>query len=204
MNTKIKLQDEPVFLGRNSLFFQTLNQKGIYTVEDYINADIEQIMTSTQTRNKVRAYKRILKYKYLGEPLVVDVLLDKQYHLYGSDKEMISDVKHLGFDGLYCDGIRERYSTNYSHIKMISIVLGMVSKYSKRNAGLVNFYEDYYYTKIKNQETNEIASDKDSLDSLKNELVSLINKRNELETQISSLLEQINTLEGGKSVNARK
>ena len=39
MNSKIKLQDEPVFLGRNSLFFQTLNQKGIYTVEDYINAE---------------------------------------------------------------------------------------------------------------------------------------------------------------------
>ena len=39
---------------------------------------------------------------------------------------------------------------------------------------------------------------------LKNQLVSLMNKRNELDLQISSLLEQINTLEGGKIANGRK
>ena len=49
-----------------------------------------------------------------------------------------------------------------------------------------------------------IVENKEELEILKNELMVLLDQRNALDIKISSLLEQINTLEGSKNNNARK
>lgn len=76
-----------------------LNRQGIYTINDLINSTDENF--SKGNRHYFMAVIRILRYKYLGEELVVDVIFNGKYNL--SDdfditrKKLAKDLRWLGF-----------------------------------------------------------------------------------------------------------
>lgn len=205
MDLKTKLGEDGIFgkMERGKQIVTTLNKKGIFTVEDFINSDIDQIASHADVRKNYRAYQEILKYKYLGIPLTMDVLFEKQC-LKGRALE--KDMGRLGFAsyGAYAweRDITRISIENGGKCRYIDLLKELGSKFEY----LTDFYIEYYNTQIKkeNKEEELIENEKDSLDTLKNELVGLLNQRNALDAKIASLLEQINTLEGGKTNNARK
>lgn len=203
MGLKTKLIDEKLFSQKEPLFFEHLEQKGIYTVEDYINADIKRLALALRRRHLHEAYRKILKYKYLGEPLVFDVLLEKKYGR-KDESAMINDFRTLGFSEFDFLGDLRRLLVDLNpkddYVKMIDIINNL--PYMTKHINTKNFYIEYYNNVMK-QEVND-KDVKDVLESLKNELVILTKKSNELDKKISLLLEQINTFEGEKNINGKK
>lgn len=209
MDIKTRLEEEDIFAKRKkpAPVIDSLNKRGIYTVEDYINYDVEQNFYDSVRRKEFRAFQKILRYKYLGEPLLLDVILEKEIsneteNIRKFHQDVERNLMILGFNfpgGLYA----KKMIAQTGSCKIIDIILNDAPE---RYDFLKDFYIEYYNTKIKKENKEEIPveSDKGSLDTLKSELVSLLNQRNSLDTKISLLLEQINTLEGGKTNNARK
>lgn len=197
MDLKTKLEDEILFSEEKSLFFKHLNEKGIYTIEDYINADLGR----TYQRIKHRGFQGILRYKYLDEPLVVDILLKRKY---GREEInlIIQDMRKLGFEmyhkSLY--NLIKDLNPEKDYVKMIDIINKL--SYYTGYINIKNFYIEYYNNVTKQENVGK--DEKETLESLKNELTNLIKRRNELDSKISSLLEQVNALEGEQNVNGRK
>lgn len=111
MDIKTRLENEELFgyqpnIGQKRII--ALNKKGIFTIEDFINCDAFNITTTSHKKKYYLALQHALKYKYKGEPLVLDVLLDKEYEIsremcgFGShsyNRIKIDDVIKLGFEG---------------------------------------------------------------------------------------------------------
>ena len=204
MDLKTRLEDESIFAKKYQagMTIKTLNEKGIFTVEDFINCDIAKVIHSS-SRKQLFAFQKILKYKYLGEPLAMDIILEKEYpDEIIIDRDLKRDIIKLGFGSYGFYSLAKEILNKKGSCKMIDIILRLDDKFDF----LKEFYIEYYNTQIlkENVEEAPVESDKNSLDTLKNELVGLLNQRNALDTKIASLLEQINTLEGGKTNNARK
>lgn len=205
MDVKIKLGEDRIFskMERGKQIVTTLNKKGIFTVEDFINSNVEEIASHTSVRQNYRAYQEILKYIYLGVPLTMDVLLEKECSM---GKELEKHMSRLGLAGYGCraweNTINKIAFENGGKCRYIDLLKVIESKFEY----LTDFYIEYYNTQIEKENKGEVTveSDKKSLDTLKKELISLLNQRNALDTKIALLLEQINTLEGGKTNNARK
>lgn len=204
MDLKTRLENELIFakIPHANLVISGFNEKGIFTVEDFINYDIEQIK-SYSMRKQYSAFQKILKYKYLGESFTMDIILEREYN----DEAQIfcnlyRDITKLGFGNYHFELLAKEILNKKGSCKMIDII----SKMSEKFDYLKKFYIEYYDTQMKKENIEKVSvdSDKKSLDTLKNELVSLLNQRNILDTRIALLLEQINTLEGGKTNNARK
>jgi hypothetical protein len=84
MDINTRLENEVLFdsqssKGKNRII--ALNEKGIFTVEDFINCDITNITKTSYIRSHYIAIQYALKYKYKGEPLVTDVLLDRNFRV---------------------------------------------------------------------------------------------------------------------------
>ena len=204
MDLKTRLENELIFakIPHANLVISGFNEKGIFTVEDFINYDIEQIK-SYSTRKRYSAFQKILKYKYLGEPFTMDIILEREYN----DEAQIfcnlyRDTTKLGFGDYHFELLAKEILNKKGSCKMIDIISIMSEKFDF----LKKFYIEYYDSQMKKENIEKVSidSDKKSLNTLKNELVSLLNQRNILDTKIALLLEQINTLEGGKTNNARK
>lgn len=208
MNIKNRLEEELLFSEKlaSTQTIKYLNNKGIYTIEEFINCNVDQTLSTSNSKEMYRAYQKILRYKYLREPLIVDVILERKYYdrFDGYGGRFDKDIRILGFNRSYwsyANSIIEKIGP----CRLIDIFSFMISEYSI-GTYLIKFYVDYYNNQVKKEKIEEkvIENDKDVLDSLKNELVFLLNKKNELDTEISLLLDKINTLEGGKINNARK
>ena len=205
MDLKTKLGEDIIFgkMERGKQVVTTLNKKGIFTVEDFINSDIDQIASHGNLRKNYRAYQEILKYIYLGVPLTMDVLLEKECSMGNELNKHMSRLGFAGYGAPIWESIIARISfKNGGKCRYIDLIKELSSKFEY----LTDFYIEYYNTQLNKQNVEEtpVESDKKSLDTLKNELIGLLNQRNALDTKIASLLEQINALEGGKTNNARK
>lgn len=129
--------------------------------------------------------------------------------------------------------IEELIDTNGS-CKMIDYLTSSEKNYVRGldTFNLVNFYVNYYNTVMKIEKNKNVAVDGNEnslnlleqitelekrknelvnslnqvteLEKLKKELLCLLNQKKEVDTKILLLIEKINTLEGGKSNNARK
>lgn len=99
MDLKTELSKESIFIEKSQsvITINNLNKKGIYTIEDFINNDVEKITKTPTTRKTYRAIQKILRYKYLGEPLVLDIILDKEYDAKTSKNQITNDLVTLGF-----------------------------------------------------------------------------------------------------------
>ena len=86
MDINTRLENEDLFdsqssKGKNRII--ALNEKGIFTVEDFINCDINNITKTSYIRSHYIAIQYALRYKYKGEPLVTDDELHSQERIYG-------------------------------------------------------------------------------------------------------------------------
>lgn len=105
MDIKTKLKDEPLFMSgkgtiENVQMLNYLEERGITTIEDLI------YYTPTYFENfgleVYNAMIEVYKHEYLGEPLVTDVLFDKEYeHSDDGYWECSQDIERLGLRGVF-------------------------------------------------------------------------------------------------------
>lgn len=225
MDENIRLEDEELlFIGIDPTSrIKKLNDMGIFTIKDFLDTDevvLLGLKNNGWTKNPFVVYHQILKYKYRGQKMVRDVYLDREYHKVPNVYDVLtsapSDSKitilrdgNIGFAlkdlGLYDQAIphlhAREFAKVYEHdqismIDAIKLISQMVPKYKK----LCDFYIEYYEKEIK--KSTEL--DSNELESLKNQLVELIRQKANLDSEIASLIEQVNSLEEGNIKNARK
>lgn len=230
MNINTRLENEDLFdsqnaKGKNRII--ALNEKGIFTVEDFINCDITNITKTSYIRNYYIAIQYALRYKYKGEPLVTDVLLDKEFKIhrrrigFGSDHNFyIGSMTRLGFENYSMSRIAYKILINkmkenndyyqyqiakngeikqeYYNISMMEIIKNKAQSGDK----LAQFYVDYQEQKKLEEEQKK--SDFEVLEKLKNEIVLLTTQRDKLDKKICELTEQVQKIKGGNISNGRK
>lgn len=224
----MRLEDE-TFLNTKPNFGQNLiglHDRGIYTLRDFIYMDLKTI-SNTATRNEFFRLIDILKYKYLGEDLVCDVLLYRKYSLtyqeYVKSNEdsphfeedffvthmlrvFERDCKTLGIPFLrsrFRSLFNSQYRTQFFHGAEVLPMLDYLEDERIKNSHakyLVNFYLEYIRTKA---QKNEEAITSVELESLKMQLSSLTSQRDDLDKQIEDVKVQIQIISEGKN-NARK
>lgn len=220
----MKLEDEP-FLNKKTNFGQNLiglHNRGIYTLRDFINMDLKTV-PNTATRNEFFRLIDILKYKYLGEALVCDVLLYKKYPVTYQEYLNLKEEYHyhcVGEEWLMRDilqvlkrdciklGIpfkeviyRRLFRPNGEKSTLtMEEYLGEIGIKDSRIKYLVDFYLEYISNK-----KSEKATTLDELESLKMQLSSLTSERDDLDKQIEDVKVQIQIMREGKGKNnARK
>ncbi len=78
MNIKTRLEDDKV-LGISLETKKFLNSKGVYTIEEFLN--IEERNLPVTRSNYYLAMQHIFRHAYLGQELVYDILLEKEYEI---------------------------------------------------------------------------------------------------------------------------
>lgn len=193
------IENEPLFSKREQpgKIIKFLNEKGIYTIDEFINCDLDAIYGKASNKKRMIAIQKILKYKYLGEPLTFDILLTKEYTTYWDIKKyFMKDLRTLGIDHTtYADRALDIVEQKGS----VTIMDLMYTEIADNYNYLKEFYIEYYETKMINQ-SNEISTD--NLKVLKKELESLIEERNKLDSKISLLQSQIIQMEESNTKNA--
>lgn len=208
MDVKTKLEYEPIFFAEDKLSknrIKKLYDKGIITIEDFINADLENIVKSPYILIQYQAFKQILKHKYLNSILVNDVLLEQETDIWNVQYYL----KKLGFafsptneNLLLPDFEIKRSSLANASFKVIEIIKE-INSYVIANQPKVlsEFYIDYYN---KNMIKNQIeGNDSEVIDELKQQLVELLDLRNKLDVKIEKINELVNSLEGRKSIHGK-
>lgn len=230
MNINTRLENEDLFdsqnaKGKNRII--ALNEKGIFTVEDFINCDITNITKTSYIRSHYIAIQYALRYKYKGEPLVTDVLLDRNFRVprykiaLGSHYDFyIRDMTKLGFENYSTSQIGKKILVNkmvenndyyphkiaanggikqeYYNVSMMEILKVKAQSGDK----LAKFYVDYHSKKSLEEEQKK--SDFEILEKLKNEIVLLTTQRDKLDKKIRELTEQVQKIKGGNISNGRK
>lgn len=215
MDIKTRLENEILFNGSNQTI-RILKKSKIFSIEDFIYLDIRLI--GRIEKSKLRALQKILKYKYLNIPLIMDVLLEKEYssdclkdpHLF----EIRKDIRTLGFVcntpfSICARTLIEKNGT----CKLIDILLKVLEESTilenitikGTDKSILNFYIEYYNSHIitENLKSANGENNREILVALKSELTCLVNQRNELDEKTSDLEQQISTLEGGTVINGR-
>ena len=205
MDINTRLENEVLFdsqssKGKNRII--ALNEKGIFTVEDFINCDITNITKTSYIRSHYIAIQYALKYKYKGEPLVTDVLLDRNFRVprskiaLGSHYDFyIRNMTKLGFENYSTSQIGKKILVNkmkenddyYQH--RIAANGGIKQEYYNK---LAQFYVDYQ--EQKSLEEGQQKSNTEILEKLKNEIVSLTTQRDKLDEKICQLTEKVQKL----------
>lgn len=105
MDIKTRLEDDTILfmtvnnLGARGQMIKYLEKEGITTIEDLINCSPTYF--KGYRKQIYNAMIDVYKHEYLGEPLVTDVLFDKEYdHSEAGYKECIRDLERLGLKGL--------------------------------------------------------------------------------------------------------
>lgn len=230
MDIKTRLENEDLFdsqnaKGKNRII--SLNEHGIFTIEDFINCDIANITKTSYLRRYYIAIQHALKYKYKGEPLVSDVLLDKEFEIdrvkFGlgvSSNFRIGAMGKLGFEVYPSTRIAKKILENkmkenddyYQHsaaknggfkqdsykVSIIEILKAITQSGDK----LAQFYVEYHEKKELEERQQVISTE--TLEKLKSEIVLLTTQRDELDERIRQLTEQVHMLEGGSIINGRK
>lgn len=227
MDIKTRLEDDTIlFADFNNNTSRTnvltsLNNVGVYTVEDLINADAS--IFPAQSRKLYTAMAHVFRKAYLNQDLVYDVLFQKEYEVkkigYSNESELPNDLLRLGvikgtiqtikYHLLFDLGLSEGYPNPTVTIEYLLREKGM----NASGPNLRRFYLNYIDEKKKLEqssneqiipESNVENVDSSSLTSLKVQLQTLIAMKQGLEKQIDTLQNQIATLEGGSINNGRK
>lgn len=209
MENLIKLEEEKLlFVGKQGLkegYIKRLHDLNIYTINDFIDTDVsifENCNLRKENKIEILLYYELLKYKYQGKRMIRDVILQKTYRksyvgVDSFERRIEKDLSMLGISnsqGVLCGKLIRKIgnSIGEDEIDMIEIIRKMID--SLRYRELADFYLEYYENEIQPQ-----IEDKKSLESLKNELVDLLNQSDSLDEKISGVLQQINNYEGEKN-----
>ncbi len=208
MDIKTRLEDDKLLFPRfldspsRASVLKELNKKGIFTVEDLINADIK--IFNIDFRKIYTAIIHAFRNAYLNEPLVYDVLLQKKYDAkkYNQAYECMKDIRRLGLVRNVSEEAQPAiehiwydYSGDLITMEYILQNISVRSRVPNLKFFLRSFYIDYLekMKESKNSKSNESTT----LLELKIELQSLINMRKELDLKIDDLKEKINNHEEG-------
>ena len=228
MNIKTRLLNEELFgyqpyIGERRAI--ALNIKGIFTIEDFINCDVFTLATNSYLRNYYLALQHVLKYKYLGTPLVNDILLDTVYRV---DREkcksncefVIYNAKKLGFDYKKFSKVAkeildlkvaensdyhpfnpdENGFSNYWCYELPTIEI--LQKLADGGDKLAQFYVSYQ-NKKKYYEEKTLEAKQEAIFKLKCEMTALLMDRDEINEKIHQVKEQLKDLERD-NINGRK
>ncbi|MDD6878611.1 MAG: hypothetical protein PUD59_00045 [bacterium] len=211
MDLRTRLEDEEIFCSNNKKNLnriKKLNYAGIFTIENFINADIDLLTKTPYLSKQYKAFQKILRYKYCNDVLPQDILLYKNYDIDTIDyrwENVMLTLEDLGFGKVFFIDIRNALIARNSsgNIKIIDILREAALKdYVEQNRIIAKFYVDYYDKEIlKNHETETSIN---SIKDLKKQLASLINQKNQLDDKIFKLTEQVKMLEERQSKNGRK
>lgn len=199
MDIKKRLENEEFvgIAGNKKLRIKYLNENNIYTIEEFLNCDINLLYHSKESKTKVKIEKDILRYKYLQEPMVRDTLLTSDITI--SDKEkckytMINALENLGFGNFsrvnrYFNEIafNKVFNNASASIKIIDYLKCCLLDESDINYNLISFYVNYYDTIIYNRK----ITIKNDLQRMKDELVKLVLERKRLDKSIEKLTTEI-------------
>ncbi len=226
MDENIKLNWEKLlFIGDDpDIRIKHLNDMGIFTIADFINADVTTLLESkanSTMKNQFIVYQQILGYKYRGQKMVRDIYLDREYHIVNMGENHFPVLTSAAEDAekkeVYTQGLLQalddlgfrrffmrRGTGSFSKFEQISMIdaIKQIAQLDPDFKPLSDFYIEYYEKEIKKPETKEL--DLQNAEALKNEIVRLLGQRYELDSKISQLVEQVNALEGGSISNGRK
>lgn len=238
MDIKTRLEDDPIlFMSVKSLtargqMIKYLEERGIITIEDLINCSPTYF--KGYRKAVYNAMIEVYKHEYLGEPLVTDVLFDKEYeHSDSGYQECSRDLERLGLKG-----VSERRSAIFYRIisffeadeKCVKKGTGYYDpdvwkvfpseKYNgkkfnieqllidhaieSKGVNLSSYYLNYMEQKRKEQQVNIGIDDSATLSDLKKQFQSLLEMRDNLDAQIQSIQESIERIERGENENVRK
>lgn len=194
-----------------------LNSRGITTIEDLINCDANFFRGNTKIQ--YRPIIEVYRHEFLGEPLVIDILLEKEYE-YSDDghRECENDIRRLGLRGnidkyfpRYISRLERKFGPRFEQDESIDIDKkismekllhdGAIKRYAIDLAG---YYLRYIEQKRKEQQSNKEIDDSTTLSDLKKQFQSLLEMRDNLDEQIKSIQESIERIERGESGNVRK
>lgn len=214
INTKLRddkflfpdeLENDAKKSNASGIIVTALNKRGIETISDLFNYD--QTQFNRLNAHYLGALIQILKYKYLGEELVNDVLLESEYaSSIKDDKRLAKDLRRLGFgrDLGELEAIVRRFREENSSVVSMEEVLKPDNRFFTRmrllgNADFRGFYLGYIEDKKKKEQAEENSPTKDVLEGLKLQLEGLVKMRDGLDRQIQDVQSQINALNGGQS-----
>lgn len=206
--------------GKNQasgIIVTALNKRGIQTINDLFNYD--QTQFNRLNAHYLGALIQILKYKYLGEELLSDVLLESEYsHSQRDIKKLAKDLRRLGF-GRKLDEL-ESFASRFMSLQSESkVTMEQVLKNGGTridghfipkprlfgDADFTGFYLDYLEQKRKqDQQEQDNNPSKEVLEGLKLQLQGLVMMRDGLDKQIQDVQNQINALNGGQQTHGRK
>ena len=209
MDVRTRLENEELFCignnGKNRVL--AVNKKGIYTVEDFLNCDID----SLNSRNKqYRILRDVLSCKYLNKPLVRSVCLNKAVPKENIDDRgyhYLADIMYneLGFSGFPND-IRKMLADFCNNdlkdgIKMIDVLRHISANDKYAYKPLIDFYISYYDKNAEKEAT--MPENSDDIKKAKDEITFLMELRDKLDSRILELNSQIN-IEKRSGFNGRK
>lgn len=189
----------------SGIIVTALNKRGIETISDLFNYD--QTQFNRLNAHYLGALIQIMRYRYLGEELVNDVLLESEYsNSMKDDKRLAKDLRRLGFgrDLGELEAIVRRFREENSSVVSMEEVLNPNNRFFARmrllgNADFRGFYLGYIEDKKKKDQAEENSPTKDVLEGLKLQLEGLVKMRDGLDRQIQDVQSQINALNGGQS-----
>ena len=217
VNTKLRndkflfpdeLENDSKKSNATGIMVAALNKRGIETVNDLIHYD--QTKFNSLNAHYLSALIQILKYKYLGEELVSDVIFEYKYSRSSKDKKKLArDLRRLGFGR----GIEElearaqRFMDETPEFTMED-VLKSDNRYMRTmklfgNADFRGFYLEYINEKRKKEMQERTLPPQDVMSALKQQLESLVLLRADLDKQIESITKQINAIDGGHQKNGK-
>ena len=221
MDIKTRLEEDKILFANceNKIslsgILRGLKDAGIYTVEDLINYNEKDFPTTS--RKTYIAYAQILKNAYLGQDLVFDVLLEKEY-VYDAEnwkicgeniRECAKDLLRLGFKGPRIIDIHSRiddflYKYEGKTFSM-EYLLREGDFFWDKGPDIRKYYLEYI-DKKKKENNAEITTENmpSVLDGLKIQLQGLLSMREGLDRQIEAIKGQIKSLEEGEKSHGRK
>lgn len=204
MNLNIKLEDEAIFEGQPRIgqMMVAFHKWGIYTVNDFLNYNIHDLRSPRSI-----AFARILRYKYLNEPLMLDKTLVREYE----KRQIKADTKSVKFDVIAAfeslgfirystfklyDMLKDMACFN-EFVRIIDVINSLPDEFGY--IGLKTFYIDYYLKMDKDYERlaekQKLQEIRDELKDAQTQLDSLAKRRDELDAKIAQLQDENNVLE---------
>lgn len=196
MDLKTRLEDEELFCigsnGKNRV--PAVNKKGVYTVEDFLNCDVDYLSSSNK---QYRVLKDVISCKYKNTPLLRSVYLDRTV---SRDNVINIMYNELGFKGIPNDLHRIIKDLSTSEIKMIDVLRYISNDERYAYKPLIDFYVSYYDNNHSKDETK--IDNNNNLKNARDEISFLLNLRERVDARITELNDQ-NDKEK-RSSNARK
>lgn len=238
MDIKTRLEDDTIlFMTVNNLLargqmIKYLEEEGITTIEDLINCSPTYF--KGYRKPVYNAMIEVYKHEYLGEPLVTDVLFDKEYdHSDAGYKECSRDLERLGLKGVsekrkriffriisffeadykcikkgasYRDNVYETVPSEKYNGKKFKIEQLLIEHViESKGVNLSGYYLNYLEQKRKEeQKANNGLDDFATLSDLKKQFQSLLEMKDNLDEQIKLIQESIEKIERGENENVRK